>query len=108
MPGRVGAAVTLVVEVNGVLAGVAPFSKPGSCHCCREPVWEPAAGYDAAALFRAALSHDEGGLDDQDLSGRLMRLAVDQKITDVAGSDRPISMWKSRCSQLVTATANPA
>jgi hypothetical protein len=37
-----------------------------------------------------------------------MRLAVDQKITDVAGSDRPISMWESRCSQLVTATANPA
>jgi hypothetical protein len=32
VPGRVGAAVTLVVEVNGVLASAAPFSKPGSCH----------------------------------------------------------------------------
>jgi hypothetical protein len=70
--------------------------------------WWKKNKYDAAALFRAALSHDEGGLDDQDLSGRLMRLAVDQRITDGAGSDRPISMWKSRCSQLVTATANPA
>ena len=45
MPGRGGAAIALVVEVNGVIAPAASFRKTRSLPFVREPVWEPAAGY---------------------------------------------------------------
>src|SRR6266568_6094248 len=38
--------------------------------------WWKKNKYDAEALYRAALGHEEGDLADQEISGRLMRLAA--------------------------------